>query len=87
MGTILTTIKNAIQASHQALHQAHERICGISFKGEEALSETLISRFEFNFDDMQAPWTYDYEHARRCTRCEGTPGARARQVRGHASNN
>ena len=46
MGTILTTVK-------QTAIEAKERVCGISnlFAYEQALSETVITNFEFDAED------------------------------------
>ena len=46
MGTILTTVK-------QTAIEAKERVCGISnlFAYEQALSETIITNFEFDAED------------------------------------
>ncbi len=46
MGTILSTVK-------QTVIEAKERACGISnlFAYEQALSETVITNFEFDVED------------------------------------
>jgi len=57
MGTILSSVK-------QTAIEAKERVCGISnlFAYEEALSETVITNFEFDAEDhYRNAQFYQYE--------------------------